>query len=70
MEDRIEWLIREPDNDEWIWFGELPRGYASVLRDVIPAKKKPIKLVPKGELRLGLELLHEEPRCHVIPFRR
>jgi hypothetical protein len=69
MEDGMEWLIREPNND-LLWFGELPRDYAWVLRDVIRAQKRATKLVPKGEVRLGLKLLHEESRCIVIPFRR
>jgi hypothetical protein len=72
-EDDLEYLIRNPDNNDWIWFGELPKITAGALRDLIRAskeKKRAVKLVPKSEVRLGLELLHERRGCNVIPFRR
>jgi len=36
-----EYLIRKPDNNVWIWFGDLPRVTAGALRDaIVPIKKK------------------------------
>jgi hypothetical protein len=72
-EKNTQYLIRNPDNNVWIWFGELPRNTAGALRDFIQAsekKKKAVTIVPTSEVSLGLELLREQRGCNVIPFRR
>jgi hypothetical protein len=72
-EDAVEYLVRNSDNNAWIWFGDLPKATAYALRDaIVPIKKKErtIKSVPRSEVRLGLELLQEQRGCNVIPFRR